>query len=225
MESHDRPLHRALRIFAFAVWFGIILYALIRRKDFTLEAVLRYTPKQPLLAALVMQLLFALKSLTIVFYSGVLYAASGIMFSLPVAIAVNLCGTVVMALISYCLARSLGASFADEMREKHPKLKEFEAMRSRNSFAFVVVLRCVNIVNFDIGSMYCGAVRMPFAPFLAGSLLGKITDIVILSVMGASLESRNSVPFLIALAVDLAIAAVITLWSKKHNVKEAEKHE
>lgn len=225
MESDHKALHRALRIFALAVWACIIVYAVMHRKDFTLESVLNYTPESPLLAIGVLMFLFALKSLTVVFYSGILYAASGVLFPLPAAIAVNICGTLVMSLISYFLARSLGAAHADELRQKHPKLREFEAMRTRNSFAFVVVLRCINIVNFDIGSMYCGAVRMPLPPFLAGSVLGKITDIAMLSMMGMSLESRNSAPFLIALAVDLTIALAITLWSKKHNAKETKQHE
>lgn len=225
MESHRETLHRLLRILAAAAWAGVILYAVLHRDEFTLEDVLSYTPKNPLLAFGALMLLFVLKSLTVVFYSGVLYGASGVLFPLPAAIAVNICGTLVMALVSYFLARGLGARRADELREKYPKLRSFEKSRSRNNFAFVVVLRCVNIVNFDVGSMYCGAVRLPLVPFLAGSILGKITDIILLSILGASLEERSAAPFLIALIIDLAIALVITLWSKKQNAKEPNHHE
>ncbi len=224
-ESRRRRLHRLLRICAAAVWAGIVLYAFIHRKEFTLESVLHYTPESPVRAFFVLMALFTLKSLTVVFYSGVLYTAAGVLFPVPVAIAANICGTLVMALISYFLARSLGADHADELRARYPKLQGFERMRSRNNFAFVVVLRCINVVNFDIGSMYCGAVRLPLAPFLAGSLLGKLTDLVMFSVMGVSIEDRNPLPFLIALVIDLAIAFAITLWSKKQNAKEAETHE
>lgn len=225
MESHRETLHRLLRILAAAAWAGVILYAVLHRDEFTLEDVLSYTPKNPLLAFGALMLLFVLKSLTVVFYSGVLYGASGVLFPLPAAIAVNICGTLVMALVSYFLARGLGARRADELREKYPKLRSFEKSRSRNNFAFVVVLRCVNIVNFDVGSMYCGAVRLPLVPFLAGSILGKITDIILLSILGASLEERSAAPFLIALIIDLAIALVIALWSKKQNAKEPNHHE
>ena len=225
MGSHRETLPRLLRVLAAAAWAGVILYAVLHRNEFTLEEVLNYTPESPLLAFGVLMLLFVLKSLTVVFYSGVLYGASGVLFPLPAAIAVNICGTLVMALVSYFLARGLGANRADELREKYPKLRSFEKMRSRNNFAFVVVLRCVNVVNFDVGSMYCGAVRLPLAPFLAGSILGKIVDITLLSVMGASLEERNAVPFLIALFIDLAIALAIALWSKKQTTKETNHHE
>lgn len=225
MGSHRETLPGLLRALAAAAWAGVILYAVLHRNEFTLEEVLSYTPENPFLAFCALMLLFALKSLTVIFYSGVLYGASGVLFPLPAAIAVNICGTLVMALISYYLARGLGARRADELREKYPKLRSLENLHSRNSFAFVVVLRCVNVVNFDVGSMYCGAMRLPLAPFLAGSLLGKIVDITLLSIMGASLENRNAAPFLIALIIDLAIALVIALWSKKQTAKETDNHE
>lgn len=220
MEPHHDILKKALRVLAIAVWAGIILYAFFHRNDFTLESILGYTPEDPLLAAVVLLVLFALKSLTVFLYSGLLYAASGILFPLPAALLLNICGTVVMALAPYLLARSVGAARADELRERYPRLKRFEAMRSRNGLGFVVFLRCINIVNFDVGSMYCGAVRLAPASFLAGSILGKLTDIAALSIMGASLEDRRAAPFLIALAVDLSIAAIVLIWSKKHTEKE-----
>lgn len=217
--KHDR-LGKALRILAIAAWTGIILFALLHRRDFTLDGILSYTPESPPLAFAVLMALFALKSLTVVFYAGALYAAGGVLFPLPVAIAAGLCGTLVMALIPYFLARRLGAARADELRAKYPKLGEFERIRSRNGFAFVVVLRCVNVINFDIGSMYCGAVRQALPTFLAGSLVGKLVDIVMWSVMGATLDERDPVPFLIALAIDLTIALAVVLWVKKQNKEE-----
>ncbi len=225
MESHRIWLRRALRALAAAVWIGIIIYGIVHRREFTLESVLNYTPESPILAFFVLMSLFALKSLTVVFYSGILYAAAGILFPIPVAIAVNICGTAVMALLSYFLSRSLGACHADELRERYPKLCTLERMRSRNNFAFVVVLRCINVVNFDIGSIYCGAARLPFAPFLAGSILGKLADLVMFSIMGASAINRDPLPVLIALAIDLAIALTIALWAKKQNAKEAHNYE
>lgn len=220
MEPHRKTTQRALRVFAALAWAAIILCAVLHRKEFTLEAVLHYTPESPPLAFCVLMLLFALKSLSVVFYAGILYAAGGVLFPLPGAIAAGVCGTLIMAAIPYCFARSVGAEHADEVREKHPKLKELERIRSRNPFAFVVVLRCVNIVNFDVGSAYCGAVRLAPAPFLAGSLLGKLADIVMWSLIGATIENRDPVPFLIALAVDLCIAAVVVLRTKKQSQRE-----
>lgn len=222
MEPHRKTAGKLLRIFAAAAWAGIVLYAFLHRGEFTLESILGYTPESPLLAFVVLMALFALKSLTVVFYSGVLYAASGVLFSLPAAILVNVCGTLVMASTCYFLARSVGGARADELRGKYPRLRDFEKIRSRNSFAFVVVLRCINIVNFDVGSIYCGAVKLAPAAFLAGSVVGKLVDLIMWSVIGASLDERDPIPLLIALAIDLAIALAVVLWSKNQNKKESE---
>lgn len=206
---------RALRAFAAAAWLGVIFLAILHRRDFTLEAILAFTPESPLLAFCVLMALYALKSLSVVFYAGILYAAGGVLFPLPAAILAGVCGTLVMAAIPYLLARGVGAARADELREKHPKLRRLEHIRAENPFAFVVVLRCVNVINFDLGSMYCGATRVPPPVFLAASVLGKTTDLVMWSLMGANLEERDPVPFLIALAIDLSIAAAVVLWARK----------
>lgn len=220
MKSERSVLPLLLRILAALVWAGLILFAVLHRQEFTPERILSYTPRRPLLAAAALLLFFALKSLTVVFYSGVLYAAGGLLFPLPAALAVNACGTLVMALLPYCLARGLGARRAESLRAKYPGLVRLERMRNRNSFAFVVALRCINIVNFDVGSMYCGAVRLALPPFLTGSLLGKAVDIVLITIMGANLGGPRSAPFLIALGLDLCIALAVLLWSRQREKAE-----
>ena len=122
MEQKRDTLGSALRIFAVAAWVGIILFAFLHRSDFTLDGILSYTPENRLLAFVALMALYALKSLTVVFYAGALYAAGGVLFSLPAAIFTGLCGTLVMALIPYLLARRLGAARADELRDTYPQL-------------------------------------------------------------------------------------------------------
>lgn len=216
MQENCSAIRRVLRAFAVAAWLSLILLAALNRRRFTLEAILHYTPESPLLAFFVLMALFALKSLSVVFYAGFLYAAGGILFPLPMALLVNFCGTLVMAAIPYLLSRRIGAEHADELRRRYPKLRRLEQIRSRSPFAFVVALRCVNFVNFDVGSMYCGAVRMKPLSFFAASALGKAADIAVWSAMGTTLDRRDPVPFFIALGVDLAIAAAVVLWTERN---------
>ena len=60
------------------VWLAIIAICLLHKDEFTLEGILNYTPRQPALAVLLLWALFAVKSLSIFLYSGLLYAAGGI---------------------------------------------------------------------------------------------------------------------------------------------------
>ena len=212
METRRRTAGRALRAAAILAWLVLIALAVAHRRDFTLDAILHYTPENPLSAFFALMALFALKSLSVVFYAGFLYAAGGVLFPLPVALLAGVCGTLIMAAIPYLLARSVGAARADELREQHPRLRRLERIRSRSPFAFVVALRCVNVINFDVGSMYCGAARIPPLTFLAASVVGKAADVAVWSVMGASIDERDPVPFFLALAVDLALAGAAALW-------------
>ena len=96
-----------LLIAAFSTIFSLMAALL---HEITLETVLNYTPDKPFLAALVMLGLFALKSILLVIYSGLLYAASGIVLPLPLAILVNIFGTFVMVAVHYVPAHRIGAA-------------------------------------------------------------------------------------------------------------------
>lgn len=55
----------------------------MNQKDFTLERILNYTPSQPLLAALVMLVLFAVKSLSIFFTADFCMQPTAFSFPCP----------------------------------------------------------------------------------------------------------------------------------------------
>lgn len=86
---------------AILLWGALIIVCLIYRDEITVERIVNFTPSEPLAAAAVMLLLYALKSMTLVVYGGILFAASGIMFSLPAAVALNTAGTAIMATIPF----------------------------------------------------------------------------------------------------------------------------
>ena len=67
----------------------ILTVCLVNRDRFSVDGVLHYSPRNPLTAVLFMLFLFALKSLSVFIFSGILFAASGILFPLPAAIAVS----------------------------------------------------------------------------------------------------------------------------------------
>ena len=106
------------------------------RKELSVEGIARYTPRNPWLAAIVMLALFALKSLSIVIYSGLLYAANGALFPLPVAIVLNLIGTVIMLLLPYRIGRRTGAPAVDEIRAKYPKAEAVHDLRKKTISSF-----------------------------------------------------------------------------------------
>lgn len=129
-SKQQKTLPTARNAVLILIWIGIITVCFLHRKELSAEEIARYTPKNPWLAAMVMLALFALKSLSIVIYSGLLYAANGILFPLPAAIVLNLIGTVIMVSLPYRIGRRTGASAVDEIRARYPKAEAIHNLGS-----------------------------------------------------------------------------------------------
>lgn len=215
--KHSSALHLAPLV----IWAALICFSFLHRNEISLERLLNYTPRNPFLSAFVMMLFFALKSISVVLYSGLLYAASGILFSIPLAIVVNICGTIVMALVHYLPSRRFGAEIVDGLREKYPKLKAVDSFQRKSDYSFAVLLRAVNVVNYDIGSIYMGAAGLHIVPFLLGSVTGKLPEIILFPIVGTNLGDVRSAPFWIALGFDIFITlAVFALTKKRFRMNE-----
>ena len=201
------------------IWVGIIAICFHHRKELSAEGIARYTPKNPWLAAIVMLALFALKSLSIVIYSGLLYAANGILFPLPVAIVLNLIGTVIMVSLPYLIGKRTGASAVDEIRAKYPKAEAIHDLRAKNDFLFAFLVRMVRMPS-DVASLYMGAVHVEYKKYLLGSLLGMLPHTITYPIIGMSIRDIRSPQFIISLCAEIAYilvtSAVYTLYRKKN---------
>lgn len=211
---------RLARCLLGAVWIAIIVICLLHKEDFTLEGILSYTPRQPLLAALVLWGLFAVKSLSIFLYSGLLYAVSGILFPLPVAIAVNIAGTAVMVSIPYWLGKKLGRQAVQYILHRWPKSAMLHDLRGGSDFFFVLIVRLLGILSADVVSAYMGAVNVKYKAYLPACLLGFLPTCILFPIMGMSVSDIRSPQFLTAASIELAAMLLSCIafhfYRKKH---------
>ena len=159
-------------------------------------------------------LLFALKSLSVVVYSGILFAALGVMFELPCALILAVCGSAVIAAIPYFIGRKLGAGQIEKLDRKYPRLAIVKAMRTSNVFLFVLLTRLLGILPFDVVSIYMGAAGIKFKSYILGSVLGMLQLSVPMTVMGYAIEDPDSPTFIISAAVQLfiSVASIIGMY-------------
>ena len=219
-ESQQQKTLRIARNIALGlIWIGIIVLLIIHRKELSAEEIARYTPKNPWLAVIVMLALFALKSLSIVIYSGLLYAANGILFPLPAAIVLNLIGTVIMVSLPYWIGRRNGAS----ARKKYPKAEVIHDLRAKNDLLFSFLVRMIRL-PCDVASLYMGAVHVEYKKYLLGSLLGMLPHAITYPIMGMSIQDIRSPKFVISLCAELAYilitSAVYTVYRKRNQVSK-----
>ena len=144
-------------IIIFCLWLVILGVCLLCRDQFSVERVLWASPQNLLLAALFMMALFALKSMSIFIYSGIFFAASGILFPLPAAILVNFLGAAVMVSLPYWLGRQMGGELIEAIVRKYPKTAVLRQAQLENQLFLSFITRIINILPSDILSLYMGA--------------------------------------------------------------------
>lgn len=193
----------AARILPLAGLAGAVGWLLLSGHSITIEDILDYTPSQPLRAALFLWLAFALKSLSMVFPVMLLFAVSGQLFPLPIALAVNTVGIAVTLTVPYLLGRASELSFTDRLLEKYPKLHELRRVRETSSFFLSFISRAVGILACDVVSLYFGSTRLDYPAYIAGAVLGFMPDLICATILGQQVERWDRPGFWITLAVNI----------------------
>ena len=212
-------------VFAVLITAAIVLFCWTHRDAVTVDGILRVTPHNLLLAVLLLLALFAVKSLTIIVYCGILYAASGILFPLPLAITVNLAGTAIMALVPYFLGKKLGEAAKRRIEGAYPNSSAIEKLRTDNEFFFTFLLRAISILPMDLVSIYLGAEKTTPVPYVLGSVAGMAPSCVLFPILGMSVMDVRSPQFIIAASIELVLVVVslaVYLVIRKRTVNTTE---
>lgn len=205
----------------------IILFALFLASgsDITVQTVLSYTPESPFAAAIVILLLYALKSISFVFPIVVLQIASGHLFQTPVALFINFLGRAITLTIPYWVGRISGSDTAGRLQDKYPKIKEIFDKQGRNPVFISFLLRTFSFLPGDAVSLYLGASRIPFPCYLAGGVLGTALGVVLATFLGSSITEPGSPAFWLSASL-MALMAIISVifYLRSSNKKVKDKH-
>ena len=216
MPQQESPLKRFGRLFLRALpllgMAGAMLWLFLSGEKLSVDTVLSYTPKIPLLAALFLLLLYGLKSLSLTLPILLLDTVCGVLFPLPVAILVATLGTAITLTIPYFIGRGAGPDMTEKLQQKHPRLRELREIRSRNELFLAFLIRIVGILPCDVVSLYLGNTRMPFPKYLLGGVLGFLPDVLTATVVGMKADDRSSPWFWGAIALNLLVAGGSTLF-------------
>lgn len=206
-------------LIALALLCGIVWY-LASGKEFSVEAILGYTPESYLLAALFMLGLYIVKTLLVFPPLMVLQIAVGLYFPTLAAILINILGMAIEQSLGYMLGRFIGFGAVDKLLKKYPKVREI-AESGKNSRFVAYILRALNMLPMDVVSMYLGSSKMSFPTYLSGSLAGALFGILAATFIGMSLTDPTSPTFILACALSLTISAVSCIIYRRMNRSKA----
>lgn len=215
----NRHIKKLLKFLPVAICAALVILPLASGEEITVQAVLDYTPETPLAAALVILLLYALKSMSFVFPIAVLQIATGHLFRTPVALLINFLGRAVTLTIPYWAGRFSGSDMVKNLIEKYPKLEEVCSRQEQNPLFISFLLRTFVFLPGDAVSMYLGAIRIPFQYYLAGGILGTTLGVVLSTVLGSSITEPGSPAFMLSACLMTFVALLSIGFYIKNRVK------
>lgn len=204
-------------------WLSLIVLCFTYRDDITVERIVTFTPEDPVLTAFVMLCLFALKSVTFCIYGGILYAANGILFPLPVAILMNIAGTVVMTSLPFFIGKKAGSRALEQLTQRSPKLEMLKDAPHKNEFFISFFVRIVGLLPGDLVGMYLGASGIRYSRYFVGTQLGLLPAVLAFSVMGMSIDDPSSPAFILSACFEVGLMLLSVLlfyiWKKRQKTK------
>lgn len=221
-QQRRQQIVALLRYIPLVLCLVCMMIFLLSRDEWSVEAILQYSPDNTFLAAMMMLVLYAAKSMSIVFPMMVLQIVGGHLFSVPVAMVVNIAGMVVLLTLPYWVGYFSGSDLVQKLMKKHPKLQTAVEYQQQDNLFVTFFLRVISILPGDIVSMYFGAVKTPFWTYLLGSSLGTVPGVITSTLIGSSLTEPGSPMFLFSLFLTIFLSVISLLVHHLYRKKKAK---
>jgi uncharacterized membrane protein YdjX (TVP38/TMEM64 family) len=201
-------MKKVMRFLPIVACLIFTIIAVWKRDELSVQNISRLVTENVALSALILLLLYALKSLSVAFPIAVLEVVAGIVFPLPIALLLNLIGIVIVLTIPYHIGRLSGHDLADQIIGRNKWLERISEYQSKNAFFVSFLLRVIAILPGDIVSMYLGASGIRFPQFLTGCLLGALPRMIAYTIAGDSIMTPNSPAFIIFVLLSVLLAVI-----------------
>ncbi len=149
----------------------------------------------------------------ILFPVTILSLSGGLAFGTVVGSVLTLLGCVGGATISFWIARKFGKG----LRPKTDRglLEKLEEQMASRGFIYVLFVRLLPFVPFDLVSYASGVSRIRFRAFFMATLIGAIPGTIIYNFIGSRLAEGNFLASAIAFAILLIVTSILLIYRKK----------
>lgn len=221
--KRKKSLTKYVKYLVIAVCILLFACCFAANREFSAETILELTPKSPWRAAAVLLLLYAVKSVTIVFPLILLQIAAGHLFSKWMALGINFAGILIILTIPYWIGRAAGSNTIEKLVQKYPKAGELIDRQQNNSFFLCFFLRVISCLPGDIITMYLGSTKTPFWQNLLGGALGILPGMILATMMGSTIQDPKSPAFWISAILMAALSATSFLLYYLYRRKSKKK--
>lgn len=215
ININKKHILKIIPVAASIIIFAMLIFVF---KDKLTGGLLTYQPSNLYIAAAAVLVIYALKSVSVVFPLLVLYAGVGRVFPVAFALILNFIGISICTAIPYYLGKAVGRQAVEDLIAKNKKAEQINNLKAKNGFYFCYILRIINILPGDIVSLLLGAGNMQAKDYFAGSLFGLLPTMIAATLAGEAILKPLSAEFLIPFAVLIIISAVsVAIYNRMFN--------
>ena len=222
MNRKDKIIKYA-KLLSAVIWIILFIFLICNRRYMSASVITEYSPKNELLSALAMLMLYLFKTVSVIFPYKVLQLTVGMQFSLIPAFFINLIGSAISFAIGYLMGRIYSTEAVKRIVEKNKKLSLLIQRQSSNIVFFSFFLRTLLFLPLEAVSMYFGAVKADFKKYMLGSILGMLPNIVISTIMCDNISKPASPAFFVSVVLFILISFIAVIWYAKY-IKKEDKH-
>lgn len=207
----------AARIIVSVIIIAVIIWKYDDLKHIDVRALIDGTSSM-LAAAAAVWGVYLLKSLVFVVPASLIYIAVGMAFTPLTAIAINAVGILLEVCATYLFGVILGGPYVINKLEKTKYGDRILELHGKGKLSAIFAIRVLPVFPIDLVSLFLGAVRMRFLPYLLLSLGGILPRVILFTVLGDGIYDYIPMDkFMLAAIILLPIALVA--WVISYAVK------
>ena len=162
-------------------------------------------------AVAVILFFFFVKTLVGFIPFSVLFIGTGLVFSPPIAVAINVIGFSILIGIKFLWGRKFGGGGFHKLLLKSQSLSDFMDFHGKGNKWMLVVLRFVPVAPVGTVSRAYGVTDMKIVPFIALSVIGFLPRLISWSIIGCNVFDPFTPSFLTPIAILLVISGISLL--------------
>lgn len=141
---------------------------------------------------------------------AVVFGAVGFSYPLPVALFINITGSLLGAVLMFLLCKYGLRGYYERKIQHINSESAFIKLMKTNSFLAIVIARFIPILPSAVVNIVCAMFQVPTRIYVAATLLGKLPSILIYTLVGNQLLENN-----VGIWMIVALYAVIILYFTK----------
>ncbi len=223
--SHAMGL--AVRIIVSVIIIAVIIWKYEDFKTMDIRALVEASSGVVAAVATILGI-YLLKSLVFVVPASLIYIAVGMAFPAHWACLINAVGILIEVSATYLFGVIMGGPYVIKKLEKVKYGDKIIKLQGKNKLSAIFTIRALPVFPIDLVSLFLGAVKMKFLPYLLLSLGGILPRVFLFTVLGDGLYDyvpMQKLAMIAAILLPVALVIWVVRYAVKSNKKEKDAEE